>query len=271
MTIKKSKIEKMTSKKERNIYKIADIAFSSRTKEELLTDIGSSVRTGSRFLVVTPNPEFVVYAQTHPWFKAVLDRADISLPDGMGVVRASRFLGEAGGSKIKERIAGVDFMADLCQLAAERDWPVYFLGGTGAVASKALLKLKKRFLNLRGWAEPGPELRLGEDGKITPEIRVEKIVAKILRRKSKFLFVGFGMGKQEKFLADNWEKLGVSLGMGVGGAFDYLSGEVKRAPIALRGLGLEWLYRLIHEPWRWRRQLALVRFVGIVVREKLGI
>jgi N-acetylglucosaminyldiphosphoundecaprenol N-acetyl-beta-D-mannosaminyltransferase len=80
--------------------------------------------------------------------------------------------------------------------------------------------------------------------------------------------VGFGMGKQEKFIADNWGKLEVKLAMGVGGAFDYFSGNVPRAPKVLRRAGLEWLYRLIRQPWRVRRQLALVKFVWLVIKEK---
>ena len=100
---------------------------------------------------------------------------------------------------------------------------------------------------------------------------MDKLIKGIDDTKPDLLFVAFGMGKQEKFIGDNWSELDVKLAMGVGGAFDYISGGVSRAPEWMRKSGLEWLHRLFRQPWRWRRQLRLIEFIGLVFRQKFNL
>jgi N-acetylglucosaminyldiphosphoundecaprenol N-acetyl-beta-D-mannosaminyltransferase len=243
-----------------NTFTIAEIRLIGSFKAQLLAELEKKIDSRHKIFVVTPNPEFIVFAQANPWFKKILNQADLAIPDGVGLVWASKLL----GNPIKERISGTDLMENLCQLAAKKNWSVYLLGGWPGVAQKALAVLKKRYPGLKGWAETGPKIS-------NQEFRIknnEFWVKKINQKKPDLLFVALGMGKQEKLIADNWPDLKVKLAMGVGGAFDYLSGEIPRAPNWLRKIGFEWFYRLIREPWRWRRQLALVRFVWLVVKEK---
>jgi len=244
-----------------NIVKIGQIGVASSSKERLLRKISQELSSRHKLFLVTPNPEFVVFAQENLWFKKILDKASLAVPDGAGLLLAAKVLGKP----IKERITGTDLMVDLCRLAEKKGWPVYLLGGWPGVAEKALAGLKNRFPALEGFADSGPEIK-----NLKQSLKSDFWTRKINRKKPAFLFVGLGMGKQEKFIADNWPKLEVKLAMGVGGAFDYLAGEVARAPKWLRKLGFEWLYRLFKQPWRWKRQLVLVKFGWLVVKEKLS-
>lgn len=242
------------------IVKIAEVYLTSTSLSKVLRALIKKINSGQRFFIVTLNPEFIVFAEANPWFKTILNKADIAIPDGIGLVWASKFLGKP----IEERISGTDLMEELCKIAAEKRWAVYLLGGQPGVAKKTLDILKKRYPGLRGWAETGPELEI-RDWKL--EI-TEKWLEKINQKNPTFLFVAFGMGKQEKFIYDNWNKLNIKLAMGVGGAFDYIGGKIPRAPKWVQDKGFEWLFRLLRQPWRIRRQLALLRFIWLVFKEK---
>jgi len=253
-------------KKELDIVKIDFLTLVSTSEKQLLVYLQARISRGQKTFIITPNPEFFVFARHHPWFKACLDKADLAIPDGVGLVWASRFLNRP----IKGKIAGTDLLAGLCQVASKKGWQVAFIGGEKEVAQKTLSVLKKRYPGLQGWAETGPELVL-KNGQWTPtsQRRIDEVIKEINAKKPDLLFVAMGMGKQEKFLADNWPKLQVKSAMGVGGAFDYLSGNLPRAPKWLRRIGLEWLYRLLRQPWRWKRQLRLMEFVGLILQKKL--
>ena len=253
---------KQTIEKGRYNVKILGTRVFSKSFGDLLKRVSERLSKGKKTLIVTPNPEFMVYAREKAWFKLVLARSDFNIADGVGLVWASRILGEP----IEERIAGVDLMEALCREAARRRWKVYLFGGAPGVAKAAFASLKRKYPDLQGWAESGPKLELEHWDKRG----VKKWADKIGRRGADLLFVAMGMGKQEKFIFDNWKKLNVKLGMGVGGAFDYLSGQVARPPAWIRRLGFEWLYRLVKEPGRWRRQLALPKFIWLVLKERLG-
>jgi N-acetylglucosaminyldiphosphoundecaprenol N-acetyl-beta-D-mannosaminyltransferase len=253
-------------KKELNKVKIDFLNLISTSEEELLDFLGARISQGKKTFLVTPNPEFFVFARHCAWFRMCLKKADLALPDGIGLVWASRFLGQP----IKKRITGTDLLIKLCQRAAKKGWSVAFIGGEKEVAQKTLSVLKKSYPGLHGWAKTGPQLEL-KNGRWTPtsQRKIKVMVKAINAQKPDLLFVALGMAKQEKLLADNWSKLNVKLGMGVGGAFDYLAGQVPRAPKWLRKLGLEWFYRLLHQPWRWQRQLRLIEFGGWILQKKL--
>ncbi|MBU3957203.1 WecB/TagA/CpsF family glycosyltransferase [Patescibacteria group bacterium] len=246
-------------KKELDMVKIATQTLTGTSEKRLLEFLTSRIAQGKKTFVVTPNPEFFVFARHNPWFEAILKKADLAVPDGIGLIWASRFLGQP----IKERISGTDLMEKLCRKAAKKKWSVYLLGGEAGVAKKTLVVLKKRYPGLQGWADSGPRIDiLGSEAK--------ESIRKINSKKPDLLFVAFGMGKQEKFITDNWGKLKVTLAMGVGGAFDYLSGQVPRAPEWVREAGLEWLFRLFRQPWRWKRQLRLIEFVWLVLKQRFS-
>lgn len=250
-----------------NTVKIAEISINSTSQEEVLKAVVQKVSSGQKLFIVTPNPEFIIFAKANPWFKTILNKADIAVPDGIGLIWASKILGK----NIQERISGTDFMERLCQEAAKHGWTVYLLGGEEGVAQKTLAILKKRFPGLKGWADTGLKLDLSPNTYyLIPKQEITKVTQHINTRKPDFLFVAFGMGKQEKFIYNNWDELNVKLAMGVGGAFDYISGKIPRAPKWVQKTGLEWLFRLLRQPWRIRRQLTLLGFIWLIFKEKLN-
>jgi len=196
--------------------------------------------------IVTVNPEFAVAAARNPRFREVLWTSDLALADGMGMVLAARWL---LGKRI-ERVTGVDLMADLARIAAERGNAVFFLGGQGGCAKKAAGVMRSRYpgLSVAGWSE--------EDDPSRIDIKDASII-----------FVAFGAPKQELWIADNLSKFpGIRIAMGVGGAFDMIAGKTPRAPHRLRSAGFEWLWRLFIEPGRWRRiATATMRFPILVL------
>jgi N-acetylglucosaminyldiphosphoundecaprenol N-acetyl-beta-D-mannosaminyltransferase len=265
-------------KKDGNIFKIFKTTLTGDSFDQVLKGLHQEVQQGKKIFVTTPNPEFLVFAQKHPWFQKILIHSDIAIPDGVALFWAKEVLKKKGffsrllvgfwtGLKIiftgwgEKRITGTDLTEKLCQLAAKNNWTVYFLGGKDDIAQKALNKLQEKYPGLKGWAENGPKLSLTNWSLSL----IKEWVEKINQKKPDLFFVALGMGKQEKFLSDNWNQLKIKLGIGIGGAFDYLSGEVKRAPFCLQRIGLEWFYRLIREPWRWKRQLSLVKFIWLVL------
>jgi N-acetylglucosaminyldiphosphoundecaprenol N-acetyl-beta-D-mannosaminyltransferase len=128
--------------------------------------------------------------------------------------------------------------------------------------------MQEKYSRLKGWANPGPILSLNLKKLILePITEIKKLIEDINEKQPDFLFVALNMGKQEKFIADNWKNLKIKLGVGIGGAFDYLSGEVKRAPLFWQKTGFEWFYRLLREPWRWKRQLSLLKFIWLVLTD----
>jgi len=228
------------------------------------------IQTGkNKIFVVTPNPEMLVYANNHLDYKDKLNTADIALPDGVGLFFASGILGQP----LQERITGIDFLENLCKVAAEKPLSIGFLGGKDGVAKRTAECLLKKYpkLNVVFVAEEWPRdgLKIKDSG--LKNNKEKNLKSSIIHPQSiDILFVAFGVPKQEEWIYENLPKIPVKTAMGVGGAFDYLSGSVTRAPFIVRFLGFEWLFRLITQPWRWKRQLALLAFISLVLKEKFS-
>jgi N-acetylglucosaminyldiphosphoundecaprenol N-acetyl-beta-D-mannosaminyltransferase len=198
--------------------------------------------------IATVNPEFVMAARRDPAFLAVLQAADLCLPDGVGLLWASRWLRQP----LRERVAGSDLVYEIAGLAAERGWRIYLLGGGPGVAEDAatLLTMLYPQLNVAGTYAGSPDTAENE-----------AILRRVNRSGADILYVAFGAPRQDKWIARNRLALThARIAMGVGGSLDFITGRANRAPIRVQRLGLEWLHRLIQEPWRWRRMLALPRF-----------
>ncbi len=248
--------------------KILGVGITADSKNKILEYVLQIVWGGDQKLfIATPNPEILVYAQKHLAYKDKLNSADIALPDGVGLMFASRLMRKG----IHERIPGVDFIEELCKAARKKPLSIGLLGGRGGVAELAAECLKQKY----PWIKVvfvGEEW-LGDSGFKIKDLRFKK--REILNPKSYFLnppqidilFVAYGFPKQEEWIYENLEKLPVKAAMGVGGAFDYLSGKVHRAPGVFRAMGLEWLFRLMTQPWRIKRQLALVEFLILIGKE----
>jgi N-acetylglucosaminyldiphosphoundecaprenol N-acetyl-beta-D-mannosaminyltransferase len=211
--------------------------------------------------VVTLNPEYVELARRDDVFRAAVKSADLVTADGIGVLVAARLLGGRRATGLR-RVTGLDLCEWLADVCADQDASLFLLGGRAGAAADAALTLTGRRANLQiaGTWEGGSPDAVDDTASLTM----------IAATGARALLVAYGAPGQVSWIARNQSELarvGVRLAIGVGGAFDVISGRVPRAPSVLRRLGLEWLYRLVREPWRWRRQLALPRFAGHLVGE----
>lgn len=240
--------------------KILGISINPETKSSILENILLYIGKPSGFFhIVSVNPENLVTAVENQRFKNAIETAKIKIVDGVGIVIAGRWL----NVNVGERVTGVGLMRNLLDMASERRLRVMLIGGRDNLA----LKLAKcysnqfpeaRFIGLKG-IEEIKRPRSEEEGKIF------SIVADY---KPQLVFVAFGSPDQELWIERHRKKFSGCVVMGVGGSFDYLSGNINRAPIFIQKIGLEWLYRLIIQPWRWKRQLKLLKFIGLVLKEK---
>lgn len=207
---------------------------------EAMKTVESWISKPGKHYIVTTNPEFIMTAREDSTFKKILNNADLSIPDGKGL---------RIGTDIECNIPGIDFMEALCKMAAEKAAAVGLLGGEVGVAEEAIECLQKKYQKLKvGFMESGREI--GEVRDI---------------REIDILFVAFGHPKQEYWIYENLPKLDVKVAMGVGGSFDYISGKIPRAPKWIRNLGLEWLFRLIIQPWRIKRQIKLLKYIFLLI------
>lgn len=205
------------------------VRIDRHTKQEALEAIERLIADGASHYIVTPNPEILLRARTNMSFCTALNGAAISLCDGTGLYLAARMRGDA----IPERICGVDFIEDICRVAEKKGWSICCIGAHGSVRRKSIRVLLDRY----------PDLILqdgGEgDGNLPP---------------CDIAFVALGAPKQEFWMAEQAARgSSAKIMMGVGGALDMISGALPRAPHILHKVGLEWLWRLVLEPHRWRR------------------
>ena len=204
--------------------------------------------------VVTVNPEFVMRARDDPAFAAVLEAADAATPDGVGVVWAGR----RQGAHLPERVGCADVMVPLARQCARLGRRLYLLGAAEGVAAEAARRLQ--------YLAPG--LRIAGTHAGTPHPTAdEETVALVRAARPDVLLVAYGSPAQDFWIARNRERLGVPVSIGVGGTFDYLAGVQRRAPAWVRRIWLDWAFRLVTQPWRWRRMLSIPRFIWAVLRD----
>lgn len=243
---------------------ILGVSVSNTTKQKALEFIVKGLEQKTKKLMIfTPNPEIIMFAQKDIGFKNIFNKADLALADGVGVTWAAKILGK----QLRARITGVDFMEGLCDEAAKRAFTVGLIGGGPKIAERTAECLRLRYPKLKiafaesGWDQVEPEYR---------ETR-EKSTVDRSQWTVDILFVAFGFPKQERWIYEHIYSVPVQVAMGVGGSFDYLSGNVPRASSPLRRAGLEWLFRLIVQPWRLLRQLVIVGYVILVFKERITL
>ena len=219
---------------------ILGIPVHAVTMAETLAWIEAAVAAGTPRQVCTANPEFVMLARRDTAFGAVLRRADLVLPDGVGLLWAARRLGTA----LHERVAGSDLIYRLAERGAARGWRIFYLGAAEGVAARAAERLAARY--------PGLVVAGTFAGSPRPE-EDEALAARVRAARPDLLLVAYGAPQQDLWIARNRERLGVPVSVGVGGAFDFVAGVAVRAPAWVQRLGLEWLHRLARQPWRARR------------------
>lgn len=227
-----------------------DIPFSKLCMKETIDYLTDRIQQKKWTQVVTANPEIVMYAQNNSSYITILQKADIVVPDGIGIVYAAKLQKDP----VCERVAGYDLLHQIMIKADQQAWKVYLLGGSEDVNQLAYEQLKKQYPRAvllgrhHGFFQDGSD----EEKQIIEEISVLK---------PDILFVALGFPRQEDWINRYQPDLQIPLSMGVGGSFDVLSGKVKRAPLLWQKLGLEWLHRLISMPSRWRRMLVLPQFL----------
>ncbi len=237
-------------------------------------------------IITTPNPEMIVAAQSDPEFMKALQSADLAIPDGVGIVWAVKMLNDElrmtnENPNIQHStfniqhstlspLSGLDLMESLIAEAASQGWKVLLLGGKPGVAERAVEKLRHQIRP--GLASQGQAFIQSINGpnniSSISKFENDRLISQINSYSPDLLFVAFGHGKQEKWLTANCYRLNVGVAMGVGGALDQIADPSLRPPPYINSIGLGWLYRLFRQPWRWRRQIALVRFAGMVLKQK---
>lgn len=205
--------------------------------------------------ICTVNPEFMMIAQHDPAFFRVLNAADACVADGAGILWAARWLGQP----LPGRITGSDGIYQIAEQAAQKGWRLFLLGAKPGVAEITAERLQTQY--------PGVQIA-GTYAGSTAENEAEEIIERVNASRVDILLVAYGAPKQDLWIDRHRDRLQVKVAIGVGGAFDYVAGIVPRAPGWMRRVGLEWLFRLVRQPWRWRRMLRLPVFVWAVLRHR---
>jgi N-acetylglucosaminyldiphosphoundecaprenol N-acetyl-beta-D-mannosaminyltransferase len=262
-----------------NYWEIFNISLFGRNMDEVLKIVEGWIHSEAKSKwIATVNPEFIMKAIKDDHFRSLLNETDLNVVDGIGLIWAKeldirsrisnvRFLkkliigfkvgGEILAGKHKEDlVSGADLMPELCNLAGKNKYKVFFLGGFGNRAQRTAKYFKSQIKDFKC------EFCAGE-----PDFNNKEVLKKINSFKPDILFVAYGMKKQEEWIKNNRNKANFGLAVGVGRSFDYYSGDLKRAPLVWRKMGMEWLYSLIKEPKRIKRQVVLPQFVWKVLTD----
>lgn len=222
--------------------------------QEALEQIRAFIASGTPHQVVTANAEIIYQASHEESMCRVINEAQMVTADGSGVIWASRKLGQP----MRQRVTGIDLVNQICAYSAKEGWKLYILGSAPGVAATAAENIRKKY--------PGCHIVGTHHGYFKPE-EEPAILEEIKRLRPDVLFVALGAPKQEFWIANHMQELQVPVAMGIGGSMDVLSGNVKRAPKWMQKMSLEWLYRLCKEPTRYKRMLALPKFM-LAVRKQ---
>lgn len=236
---------------------ILGIPFFNTTMDGFIKTIEIRMQKQEKTFIVTANPEIVMRANEDAKFKEILQRATYITADGIGIVKAAKQLGQP----LPERVAGYDTMLQLLQVANNESKSVYFFGAKDKTLEKMIAKIEETYPNL--------VIAGSYHGYFNP--KDDSVIREIQEKEPDFIFVALGFPRQEKWIDANMPKCKKGIFMGVGGSFDVISGEVKRAPKIWRSLHIEWLYRLLSQPSRWRRMLAIPKFMMEVRKSKTTV
>lgn len=262
---------------------ILGVRFHNLSRAEAAEAIADMVRRGEKGYVVKPYSEFMPRAAREPRMRQILNGADFCLADGIGILWAAHYLSLPGGPlralaqlplslaamilnprvvrrPLKENMAGVDLTWEMLARLDEAGSRVFLLGGTEEEMQGARGRIEARFPSLK---IVGAHSGYFKDN--------ERIVELINAARPQALLVALGFPRQEEWIAESMPRLKVNVAVAEGGSFSFISGATARAPRWLRRLGLEWMFRLLRQPWRLRRQMAIPRFVWLVIRERLRV
>lgn len=233
---------------------ILGIPFDNLTRKEFLKQLLVRMEKKQKTFLVTANPEIVMYAKEDETYKNLLLEADYVAPDGIGIVRAAKRL----HTPIKERVPGYELMLGLLELSNIQNKRVYFIGAQEDVVAQAVANVKKTW----------PDLKVAGYHHGYFDHSDPKMIEKVQETKPDVILVAFGFPRQEKWIKEYLKTADHGIAIGVGGSFDVLSGKAKRAPKLAQKYHIEWLYRLLKQPSRYRRMLALPAFMREVYKQK---
>ena len=241
---------------EKNLVEIFNIPFINMKKEDILKILEQRVAENKKTYVVTANAEIVMYAKENVSYFNIITKADYIVPDGIGVVKGAQILKK----EIKERVPGIELMVDLLKIANKFNQKVYLNEEKNEVIEKMIKRIKSDYPNINIVGYSNGYIN-DSDNKITDEI---------INLEPDYVFVAKGAPLQDEWINKVIQKTNKGLFMGVGGSFDVLAGEVKRAPEIWQKLNLEWLYRIAGDPKRWKRSMALPKFVIEVLKLRIS-
>ena len=240
---------------ERDCLRILGVPIDRVTVDETLARLEYFIASGTPHLVVTADATAVVIAQSNDAFRELVESADLVTPDGNGILWAGKYM----GIRFPERVSGVDILAHVCELSAQKGYRLYFLGAEPGVAELAAQQLMVKYPGCQVVGTHHGYFKADEDATIAQEIALTK---------PDVLFAAMGMPRQEQFIRKTEHIIGAKVSMGVGGSFDVFSGKTKRAPPLFQKLKLEWLWRLALNPSKIAKVKLLPVFVMMVRREK---
>ena len=233
---------------------ILGVPFDTYTMKEAADRVVEMLEENGQHIICTPNPEIVMEARKDRELMGILKAADMVTPDGVGVVWASKY----SPVTLKERVSGYDLVLSIFERIRATEHTVYFFGGAPGVADQAAERMKAKY--------PGLKI-VGVHNGYFNEKEERNIISDIKRAHPSLLLIGLGSPKQEKWIYNNLRLTGAKAAIGIGGSFDVMSGNLKRAPKIFCRLGLEWFYRLITQPTRIKRMMKLPKFVLTVLKE----
>lgn len=239
-----------------NKLSIMGVRINNVTMNEVMEIIKKKISNNKQYIIYTPNTEFVMMCQKDDEFMELMNKSDINIPDGIGLIYASKIKKHP----LKEKVAGFDLSVNLLKLADENSLKLFVVGGKPGVAEQATKNVHEKYPNIdivgiqHGYFKGTHLGKNGHDEEL-------KVLENINKAEPHILFVGFGAKKQEQWIEYNKDKINAKIIIGNGGTLDGLAGNVKRAPEIFIKLGLEWFYRLMKEPKRITRQILLPIFM----------
>jgi N-acetylglucosaminyldiphosphoundecaprenol N-acetyl-beta-D-mannosaminyltransferase len=231
------------------------VPFVNTTLSNMAVTLAKHAESKRKAFVVTANPEIVLHTQNDTEYQKAIESATYITADGIGIVKGARVMGH----RLPERVTGFDLFMRLLATANELGQSAYFLGARENVLNKTLDTINKEF--------PGLVIAGSHHGFF--DWTSQEIAEEIKSKKPDYVFVALGFPLQEEWIAQNFHKFDQGVFIGIGGSFDVVAGEVKRAPQIWQKWNVEWLYRLLQQPARCRRMAALPRFIFKVMEEKI--
>lgn len=228
--------------------------------DEAVNTCQNKINNNEQYIIYTPNTEFIMMAKKDEEFRNLLNKSDLNIPDGIGLIYAAKLKKHP----LKEKVAGYDLTVNLIKHANEKGLKIYFVGGKPGVAEKAAQRILVKYPNVKIVGVKDGYFKgthLGMQG----HEEEKRIIDDINDKSPDILFVGFGAKRQEQWIEYNKKLINAKVIIGNGGTVDGLAGEVKRAPDIYIKLGLEWFYRLVKEPKRIKRQILLPQFMFKVI------